>query len=87
MIHGLETAALQLDGASGRAFFEQLLKDTQQGFFADPIYGGNRDMVRLEDDRLSRRPLRLPRLGRAATTSAIRTRRSASAAARTGPAR
>ena len=25
-----------------------------EGFFADPIYGGNRDMAALEDDRLSR---------------------------------
>ncbi len=34
------------------------------GFFADPIYGGNRDMVALEDDRLSRRALQLSRLDR-----------------------
>ncbi len=44
IIHGLETASLTLEGASGRGFFEQLIKDTQQGFWADPIYGGNRDM-------------------------------------------
>ena len=36
---------MKLDGADGKAFFELLLKDVQQGFFADPIYGGNRDMV------------------------------------------
>jgi gluconate 2-dehydrogenase gamma chain len=41
----LEMGTLQLEGASGRAFFEVLIKDTRQGFFADPIYGGNRDMV------------------------------------------
>ncbi len=29
----------------GKAFFEQAVKDVQMGFFADPIYGGNRDMV------------------------------------------
>jgi gluconate 2-dehydrogenase gamma chain len=29
----------------GRAFFTLLLKNTQEGFFADPIYGGNRDMA------------------------------------------
>ena len=29
----------------GKVFFDQILKDTQQGFFADPIYGGNKDMV------------------------------------------
>lgn len=26
-------------------FFKQLLSDTKQGFFADPMYGGNRNMV------------------------------------------
>lgn len=44
VIHGLESGLLRLDGISGRAFFELLIKDTQQGFLADPIYGGNRDM-------------------------------------------
>lgn len=44
IIHGLESGALQLQGASGRGFFELLIKDTQQGFLADPVYGGNRDM-------------------------------------------
>ncbi len=44
IIHGLEDSSLTLDGPSGRGFFELLLKDTQQGFLADPIYGGNRDM-------------------------------------------
>ena len=44
MLHGLESGALALVGVDGKAFFEQLLKDVQQGFFADPIYGGNRDM-------------------------------------------
>ncbi|MBV9786113.1 MAG: gluconate 2-dehydrogenase subunit 3 family protein [Acidisphaera sp.] len=45
IIRGLESSSLQLDGSSGRAFFELLLKDTQHGFLADPIYGGNRDMA------------------------------------------
>ncbi len=44
IIHGLEDSSLQLEGASGRGFFELLIKDTQHGFFADPVYGGNRDM-------------------------------------------
>ena len=34
-----------LGGAEGRAFFSLLLQNTKEGFFADPIYGGNRDMV------------------------------------------
>jgi gluconate 2-dehydrogenase gamma chain len=44
VLHGLESNTLKLEGADGNRFFEQLLKDTQQGFFADPLYGGNRDM-------------------------------------------
>jgi gluconate 2-dehydrogenase gamma chain len=44
ILHGLESGTLQLEGADGKTFFEALLKDTQEGFFADPIYGGNRDM-------------------------------------------
>jgi gluconate 2-dehydrogenase gamma chain len=44
VLRGLEAGALKLEGVEGKDFFEQLLKDTQQGFFADPIYGGNRGM-------------------------------------------
>ncbi len=44
VLHGLESGTAQLEGLDGKTFFEQLLKDIQQGFFADPIYGGNRDM-------------------------------------------
>jgi gluconate 2-dehydrogenase gamma chain len=45
IITGMEKGPLQLDGVSARAFFEQLLSNTREGFFADPVYGGNRDMV------------------------------------------
>jgi gluconate 2-dehydrogenase gamma chain len=45
VISGLEQGTAKLDGANGRVFFEQLLTNTQEGFFADPVYGGNRDMV------------------------------------------
>jgi gluconate 2-dehydrogenase gamma chain len=44
VLQGLESGDFKLEGADGKEFFEQLLKDMQQGFFADPIYGGNRDM-------------------------------------------
>lgn len=44
IIHRLESGPSPLEGASGRAFFEMLIKDTQTGFLADPVYGGNRDM-------------------------------------------
>jgi gluconate 2-dehydrogenase gamma chain len=42
---GLEMSAVKLEGVDGKAFFELVLQDVQQGFFADPIYGGNRDMA------------------------------------------
>jgi gluconate 2-dehydrogenase gamma chain len=29
----------------GGAFFKEAIDDVKAGFFADPIYGGNRDMV------------------------------------------
>ncbi len=32
-------------GFSSRMFFDALLQITMEGFFADPIYGGNRDMA------------------------------------------
>jgi gluconate 2-dehydrogenase gamma chain len=44
ILRGLEAGSLHLENVDSQSFFEQLLKDTQQGFFADPIYGGNRDM-------------------------------------------
>lgn len=44
ILHGLESGTVHLEGVDGKTFFEQLLKDVQQGFFADPVYGGNHDM-------------------------------------------
>jgi gluconate 2-dehydrogenase gamma chain len=45
VLKGLESGELKLDGVDGQAFFAQIINDVQTGFFADPIYGGNRDMV------------------------------------------
>jgi gluconate 2-dehydrogenase gamma chain len=45
VLSGLETGAIALKGADGAEFFALLLQNTQEGFFADPIYGGNRDMA------------------------------------------
>jgi gluconate 2-dehydrogenase gamma chain len=45
VLKNLESGDLKLDGADGQSFFDQAVKDVQTGFFADPIYGGNRDMV------------------------------------------
>jgi gluconate 2-dehydrogenase gamma chain len=44
-IKGLEDGSLKLDGIDSQAFFKLVLTDTQTGFLADPIYGGNRDLV------------------------------------------
>jgi len=45
LLAGLENNSIKLDGGDGKAFFQQVLINTREGFFADPIYGGNRDMV------------------------------------------
>jgi gluconate 2-dehydrogenase gamma chain len=45
VLKGLENGEFKLQGIDGKAFFEQIVRDVQMGFFADPIYGGNRDMV------------------------------------------
>jgi gluconate 2-dehydrogenase gamma chain len=45
VLKGLESGEVKLEGVDGRAFFELVLKDVQEGFFADPLYGGNRDMA------------------------------------------
>lgn len=45
VLHGMDAEKIKFDGANAKIFFDQVLKDVQQGFFADPIYGGNRDMV------------------------------------------
>jgi gluconate 2-dehydrogenase gamma chain len=44
LLTGLEAGRVQLEGADGKAFFEMLLKNVREGFFADPLYGGNKDM-------------------------------------------
>ncbi len=41
----LEAGRLDLGGFSSAIFFETLLANTIEGYFADPAYGGNRDMV------------------------------------------
>jgi gluconate 2-dehydrogenase gamma chain len=45
LLKGLEEEKIKLEGVDGKSFFEELIGDVQMGFFADPIYGGNRDMV------------------------------------------
>jgi gluconate 2-dehydrogenase gamma chain len=41
----LEKNQVQLSGPPPAAFFAQLLENTREGYFADPLYGGNRGMA------------------------------------------
>jgi gluconate 2-dehydrogenase gamma chain len=45
LLEAIEADALALPSQSSAAFFSLLLRNTMEGFFADPIYGGNRDKV------------------------------------------
>jgi len=44
-LKALEQGKAELGEFDGKQFFEALLQITMQGFFADPIYGGNRNKV------------------------------------------
>jgi len=41
----LEGGRIELSSVSAKLFFGLLLRNTMEGFFADPIYGGNRDKI------------------------------------------
>jgi gluconate 2-dehydrogenase gamma chain len=46
VLQAMEKGDARFDGVDAKNFFEEhLLKDVREGFFADPIYGGNRDLV------------------------------------------
>jgi gluconate 2-dehydrogenase gamma chain len=45
VIKGLEDGSFKLDGFDAKTFFAQILTDTRNGFLADPIYGGNRNLA------------------------------------------
>lgn len=51
VLTGLESGKIDLNASSinnkidSKLFFAIVLKNTMEGFFADPIYGGNRNMV------------------------------------------
>jgi gluconate 2-dehydrogenase gamma chain len=45
ILKGLESGSIELDGGvDGKTFFAMLLQNTKEGYFSDPIYGGNKDM-------------------------------------------
>lgn len=41
----MESGAARFDGFEARGFFEALIAIVMEGFFADPYYGGNRDLA------------------------------------------
>jgi gluconate 2-dehydrogenase gamma chain len=45
VLRGLDAGKIELDTVRAQFFFNMLLNSTIEGFFADPIYGGNRDKV------------------------------------------
>lgn len=45
LLRAMESGRLDLGDVPGAVFFETLLANTIEGFFADPAYGGNRGMV------------------------------------------
>jgi gluconate 2-dehydrogenase gamma chain len=44
-LQSLQSGQQSLNGVPAHTFFESLLGLTIEGFFSDPIYGGNKDMV------------------------------------------
>lgn len=45
LLRRMEEGALELDGVAAKGFFALIRENAIEGFFRDPIYGGNRDMV------------------------------------------
>jgi gluconate 2-dehydrogenase gamma chain len=45
VLKGLESGDIKLDdGVDSKTFFAMLLQNTKEGYFSDPIYGGNKDL-------------------------------------------
>lgn len=45
ILKGLEKGDIDLKTVDAKSFFTMFLQNTMEGFFSDPLYGGNRDMV------------------------------------------
>jgi gluconate 2-dehydrogenase gamma chain len=43
VLRGLEKDSIELPSLPAKLFFSLLWRNTEEGFFSDPIYGGNRD--------------------------------------------
>jgi gluconate 2-dehydrogenase gamma chain len=44
-VPGIGPHGVEIEGAKADTFFAQLLQNTMEGFFSDPLYGGNKDMA------------------------------------------
>jgi len=45
VLKGLESGEIKLDGGvDSKTFFAMLLQNTKEGYFSDPIYGGNKGL-------------------------------------------
>jgi gluconate 2-dehydrogenase gamma chain len=45
VLKDLESGKIELPSVPSPAFFETLLANTIEGYFSDPVYGGNRGMI------------------------------------------
>ena len=63
MLAGLEGGEIKLDQVDAKAFFAMLLQNTKEGYFSDPIYGGNKDMAAWKMIGFPGRALRLQGMG------------------------
>ena len=45
LLKGLENGDIKLKGVDAKTFFDLFLQNTVEGFFGDPVYGGNKDMT------------------------------------------
>ena len=46
ILRGLESGSVKLGhGVESKTFFAMILQNTKEGYFSDPIYGGNKDMA------------------------------------------
>ncbi len=45
LLEKIESGVIPLSGVNGQLFFDQLVQNMREGYFADPIYGGNKDMA------------------------------------------
>jgi gluconate 2-dehydrogenase gamma chain len=44
LLKAAQEGKLELDGISSKVFFSNLLNEVKNGYFSDPVHGGNKDM-------------------------------------------